>query len=297
MFVLITGGAGVVGRSLCREFLSQGHQVRVLVLPNDPGVSFLPSEVEIFYGDVSKKETMEGAFQNIDFVCHLAAVLISKNKEDFHRVNYKGTENILELSQKAQVKKIIFISSISVIYPIRTPYAESKYKSEQLIKNSKIPYVILRPTLVVEKTGGVEYQMFVRYVRRMPILFLPRKGLSLKRPVRTADLVKGIVLASLSDKAINQTYALGGADVLSLAQMAKGILKNEGKHKPIVSIPWFLCRWFAFLKSFFGASGVSPEQALAGFRYDAAPSIEEARIDFGYKPQSVFDLKKEESSI
>ena len=152
--------------------------------------------------------------------------------------------------------------------------------------------MILRPTLVVEDHGGVEYQMFVRYVRRMPIVFLPGGGLCLKRPVRTCDLVKGIVLASLRDSAINHTYALGGAEILSLRQMAENLLKINGKKKPIIAIPWFLCRWFSFLRSFFGASGVSPEQALAGFRYDAAPSIEEAKIDFGYRPQSIFNLKK-----
>lgn len=292
MLVLITGGAGVVGRSLCAEFLSQGHQVRVIVLANDPGVSFLPSEVMVFYGDVSRKETIEAAFENVDLVCHLAAILISKNPEDYHRVNYLGTTRVIELSQKAKVKKLVFISSISVTYPIRTPYAESKYKAEECVKNSNLPYVILRPTLVVEDHGGVEYQMFVRYVRKMPIVFLPGGGMCLKRPVRTSDLVKGIVSASLSNTAINHTYALGGADVLSLRQMAENLLKINGKKKPIISIPWFLCRWFSFLKSIFGASGVSPEQALAGFRYDAAPSIEEAKIDFGYKPRPVFDLKK-----
>lgn len=292
MLVLITGGAGVVGRSLCAEFLSQGHQVRVIVLANDPGVSFLPSEVMVFYGDVSRKETIEAAFENVDLVCHLAAILISKNPEDYHRVNYLGTTRVIELSQKAKVKKLVFISSISVTYPIRTPYAESKYKAEECVKNSNLPYVILRPTLVVEDHGGVEYQMFVRYVRKMPIVFLPGGGMCLKRPVRTSDLVKGIVSASLSNTAINHTYALGGAEVLSLRQMAENLLKINGKKKPIISIPWFLCRWLSFLKSIFGASGVSPEQALAGFRYDAAPSIEEAKIDFGYKPRPVFDLKK-----
>lgn len=292
MLVLITGGAGVVGRSLCAEFLSQGHQVRVIVLANDPGVSFLPSEVMVFYGDVSRKETIEAAFENVDLVCHLAAILISKNPEDYHRVNYLGTTRVIELSQKAKVKKLVFISSISVTYPIRTPYAESKYKAEECVKNSNLPYVILRPTLVVEDHGGVEYQMFVRYVRKMPIVFLPGGGMCLKRPVRTPDLVKGIVSASLSNTAINHTYALGGAEVLSLRQMAENLLKINGKKKPIISIPWFLCRWLSFLKSIFGASGVSPEQALAGFQYDAAPSIEEAKIDFGYKPRPVFDLKK-----
>lgn len=275
-----------MGRSLCHEFLSQGHRVRVLVLPYDPGVSKLPAEVDVFYGDVTQKETLKSAFIEVDIVCHLAAVLISKKTIEFERVNRNGTLSVLETAKETGVKKIVFISSISVTYPIRTPYAESKWEAELLVQGSGIPYVILRPTLVVEQTGGVEYQMLVRYVRRMPIVFLPGGGLVLKRPVATADLVKGIVLATFSPKAINRIYALGGAEVFSLYQMVQGILKQEGRRKAIVSVPWFACRTFAFLRFLVGASGVLPVQALAGFRYDAAPSIEAAQVDFAYAPKS-----------
>lgn len=287
MLILITGGAGVVGRSLCHEFILQGHKVRVLVLPGDPGVFLLPPEVSLFYGDVTQKETLKTAFLDVDIVCHLAAVLISKKTEDFDRVNRGGTLSVLEMAKATGVKKIVFISSISVSYPKRTPYAQSKWDAELLVQGSGIPYVILRPTLVVEKTGGVEYQMLVRYVRRMPVIFLPGGGLSLKRPVATADLVKGIVLATFHSKALNRIYALGGADVFSLSQMARGILKQEGKRKAIIAVPWFICHAFAFLRMFFLASGVSPEQALAGFRYDAAPSIEAAQADFDYAPSPI----------
>ena len=60
--ILITGGAGVVGRSLCRDFLARGKTVRVLTLPGDFSARELPPEVEVFYGDVTRPETLASAF-------------------------------------------------------------------------------------------------------------------------------------------------------------------------------------------------------------------------------------------
>ena len=56
MIALVTGGAGVVGKALCRELLARDVCVRVLVLPGDTQAGFLPRGVEVFYGDVSDYE-------------------------------------------------------------------------------------------------------------------------------------------------------------------------------------------------------------------------------------------------
>ena len=85
--ILITGGAGVVGRKLCAAFLSRGLSVRVLTLPGDKGIQNLPKEVEVFEGDVTKPETLTRAFENVKTVCHLAAIILSKRKENFERIN------------------------------------------------------------------------------------------------------------------------------------------------------------------------------------------------------------------
>ncbi len=97
-------------------------------------------------------------------------------------------------------------------------------------------------------------------------------------------MVKGIVsLASLSDSAINHTYALGGAEILSLRQMKENSLKlmERKSHLGFNSLV-FMPLVFFFKVFLWVLLGVSPEMLLlVGFRYDAAPSIEEAKIDLG----------------
>lgn len=286
--ILITGGAGIVGARLSKRFLAMGHSVRVLTLPGQGESRRLPGEVEIFYGDIRQPDSLLAAFQNVDTVCHLAAVILARKKENFEKINLEGTRNVLLAAKSAGVKRFLFVSSISVTYPDLTDYGFSKLRAESLVQDMGIPFTIVRPTLVVEKTGGAEYMLFVKYLEKMPLVFLPGKGKCLKRPVRTEDLVEGIALAATSPAAVGKTYALAGSKVLSLFDMAKISMERGGIQKKIHGVPLWLCHFLALLKQFLLPGSVSAKQALAGFRYDAAPEIADAEKDLGYRPGSPF---------
>lgn len=291
MLALVTGGAGVVGKALCRELLAQNVCVRVLTLPGDTLASALPSEVEVCYGDVTKPETLKSAFDGVDVVYHLAAILLSTKPGAFDYVNFQGTKNVVDASLEAGVKRLLYVSSISVTYPVLTEYGQSKLKGETYVKAAGargLNWTIVRPTLVIGDGGGIEFNMYAAYVSRFPVYFLPGGGRSLKRPVRSVDLVKGIVSAGLSEKSVGKTYALAGSTPISMAQMAKAVLRDAGKNHLMIPIPWWIARRIAVLKSWIGGRPVTAEQALAGFLYDAVPEIEDASRDLGYNPGNPF---------
>lgn len=289
MIALLTGGAGVVGKALCRELLARGVCVRVLTLPGDSLAKSLPSEVDVRYGDVTDLDSIRGAFEGVDVVYHLAAILLSTKRGAFEHVNTEGTRNVLTASELAGVRRFLYVSSISVTYPVLTPYGESKKKGEDLVLASGLDWTIVRPTLVIGDGGGVEYNMFRDYVKMFPVYFMPGGGKCLKRPVRSVDLVKGIAVAGLEPKAVGRTYALAGSTIMTMAEMAKFVLKEAGMRHLMIPLPWWISRKLAVLKNWIGGERVSAEQALAGFLYDAAPSIEEAGCDLDYHPGCPFE--------
>lgn len=289
MRALITGGAGVVGKALCRELLARGVCVRVLTLPSDSMASSrVPSEVEIAYGDVTDYNSIRKAFDGVDVVFHLAAILLSTKLGEFERINTQGTRNVISACQDSGVHRLLYVSSISVTYPVLTPYGKSKLEGEACVKDSGLDWTIVRPTLVIGDGGGIEYNMYAQYVSKFPIYFLPGGGRAVKRPVRSVDLVQGIAVAGLKDSAIGETYALAGPESMTMAEMAKHILLERGQRHVMLPLPWFISRRLAVLKSWIGGERVSAEQALAGFLYDANPSIENAEKDLGYRPKSPF---------
>lgn len=290
MLALVTGGAGVVGKALCRELLSRGVCVRVLTLPGDTLASTLPPEVQVFFGDVTKPETLKEAFDGVDVVYHLAAILLSTRKGSFDRINAGGTQNVVNAAVAAGVKRLLYVSSISVTYPVLTEYGQSKLKGESFVKEAGekhgLQWTIVRPTLVIGDGGGIEFNMFSSYVKRFPVYFLPGGGKCLKRPVRSVDLVQGIASAGLSEKAVGKTYALAGSKSMTMAEMACAILRQNNMRHLMISVPWWISRRLAVLKSWIGGKPVTAEQALAGFLYDANPSIDAAFSDLDYQPSA-----------
>jgi dTDP-L-rhamnose 4-epimerase len=128
MRVLITGGAGFIGSHLVDRFLSEGFQVRVLD-SLDPKIhpegfpTDLPEGVEFIKGDVTNRDELLTALQNVDIVSHQAAYQdYMPDFSKFLHVNAVGTALIYELivEQKLKVKKVIVASSQAV-------YGEGQY--------------------------------------------------------------------------------------------------------------------------------------------------------------------------
>jgi dihydroflavonol-4-reductase len=116
---LLTGATGNLGSNICRALITRGETVRALV--RNPGAAHMHQEVEISSGDVLDVPSLERFFQvdeDIDiFVIHCASVvtLDPNYNQIVHDVNITGTQNIIDLCVKHQVKKLVYISSTGAI--------------------------------------------------------------------------------------------------------------------------------------------------------------------------------------
>ena len=56
---LVTGAAGFLGGTVCRQLIDQGKKVRAFILPNDPARKYVPDEAEIVEGDLTSMESLQ----------------------------------------------------------------------------------------------------------------------------------------------------------------------------------------------------------------------------------------------
>ena len=56
---LVTGAAGFLGGTVCRQLIDEGRKVRAFILPNDPARKFVPEEAEIVEGDLTDLESLK----------------------------------------------------------------------------------------------------------------------------------------------------------------------------------------------------------------------------------------------
>lgn len=114
---LITGGAGHVGTAVASVLADMGERVRILALPNEKN---LPGNgIEVFYGDVCDKQSMEEFFSCGDdmYVIHCAGIVSISSKYDsrVYNVNVGGTKNVVEMCIEHHVKKLVHVSSVHAI--------------------------------------------------------------------------------------------------------------------------------------------------------------------------------------
>ena len=147
--ILITGSTGFVGRNLINK-IPDKEKVKCLVRKSS-NIKFLKEhDVQLIYGDITDKKSMDNALKDTDIVIHLAA-LINGTKKQFYNVNVEGTRNLIALCRKNKVKRIIALSSMAATRKHLDNYGKSKKESEDLIKDSGLNYTIFRPTMIYGK--------------------------------------------------------------------------------------------------------------------------------------------------
>jgi nucleoside-diphosphate-sugar epimerase len=187
--LFVTGSTGFVGKHFLRELFATCPDVSVYALARpdtierislsddildvygDPRLTFVP-------GDVTNPDVVMDGFllpQKIDEFWHIAGVtdFNEEKRQRIFSINVDGARNVLNLADRIKPGRFFHISTAYVagihndiayedeLLPnpvFRNPYEESKYCSENMVRNSTIPWTILRPSIVMghSETGEVE---------------------------------------------------------------------------------------------------------------------------------------------
>lgn len=119
---LVTGAAGFLGGTICRQLVERGEKVRAFVLPNDRAMKFVPKETEIVEGDLCDMESLQRFFAVPEgtetIVLHIASIVTVN--PDYNQkvmdVNVGGTKNIINLClEHKECKKLVYCSSTGAI--------------------------------------------------------------------------------------------------------------------------------------------------------------------------------------
>ena len=112
--VLVTGGAGFLGRHVCSQLHEAGHTVTCL----DTSVwTDAPTGIQVIQGSILDAGDLRQALDGKDTVVHLAAnaQLWAKHPEIFDRLNHQGTVKVLEAAKNAGIRRVVAASSLVIL--------------------------------------------------------------------------------------------------------------------------------------------------------------------------------------
>lgn len=243
MRVAITGAAGFVGRNVIAALLdAAAGDVRALVRDRSHAARELPSGLDVREVDVTRPETLRGAFADVDAVVHTVAIPTERHGS-FERVNAEGTRAVVREAERAGVARIVHLSAIGASPESPYPFLRTKGAGQTAVEASPIPSVVLRPSILFGP--GDDFFPRLRFALRFPIVPLPGGGTARFQPLHVADLALAVRAALAGSVA--GTYEVGGPDPVSYRQLLAEAMRAYGVRRPTMPLPVPLMKPAAFL--------------------------------------------------
>ncbi len=262
MRILVTGGAGFIGKHLTKFLIEKGNTVTIFddfSNSEKDSVDFLVNMgAKIIEGDITNLEDIINAANEHDIVVHLAAKIsveesIKNPSETFH-INVGGTINVLVACEKNHVKKLIVASSAAVYGeglpdvkltedsktdPI-SPYGKSKLMMEheinEFITKHNINCIILRFFNIYGVGQSPEYAgVITKFMKRIAAnkpLEIFGDGMQTRDFVSIKDVIDSIYDGIENGK--NGTYNIAGGKTITVKELAEFMISSSGKDSEII---------------------------------------------------------------
>ncbi|WP_315819900.1 NAD-dependent epimerase/dehydratase family protein [Paraflavitalea speifideaquila] len=269
--VLITGANGFLGINLAREFFKLGYFIKIFVRPGADLRGPARQPVEISYGRIDHPEQVSQAVQGCNIVIHAASITDQWGIgfEEYERINFKGTRNIVEACLLHRVEKLIHVSTANTIEPgtkkqpatelngfslfkansgyINTKYLAQQYVLEQ-VQARHLPAIVVNPTFIIgphdlKPSSG----KLLLYGLNKKLLLYPPGG---KNFVYVQDVCQGIINALAIGKT-GSCYLLAGHN-LTYGEFFR-LLNTISKARPVmIQIPALLLKLAGMMGSLKG---------------------------------------------
>jgi NADH dehydrogenase len=236
--VLVTGGTGFVGPYVVHELRSRDVPVRALVRAASRGTRLANWGAELAVGDVTDPASLRIACEGVDAVVNLVAIIRGR-PQDFERVMAEGTRNLVAAAQAARVRRFVLSSALGLDERTKdaVPYFAAKWAMEAAVREAGLEYVILRPSFVFGRDGGV-LPTFVRLARFSPVTPIIGPGTQRLQPIWVEDLAQYYAHALTDPAAANRTFELGGPDAVTWNQFWQRLKRVLGVRRPSVHVPF-----------------------------------------------------------
>jgi NADH dehydrogenase len=230
MNIFIAGGTGFVGEHLVKELLKEGHSVRILVHSR----SSQQSTVEHITGDISRRESFEDGLKGCDAVINLIGIIreFPSRGITFERLHVQATANLVTAATGAGIRRYLQMSSLGSRPNAISAYHQTKWRAEEIVRNSRLEWTIFRPSLIFGPHDAF-INMLAAQLRLAPIMPVIGSGRYRLQPIHGDDVARCFVRALSMPETIGQTYELCGADRLSYEELLDAIAQVLGRPRPL----------------------------------------------------------------
>jgi NADH dehydrogenase len=246
MIVAVTGGTGFVGRHVVDTLLRREHDVRLLVRdPTRHGWLADRPGIQVVHGSLEDVSALQQLVAGVGALVHLVGIIVETGRQTYQRVHVEDTRQLLAAARDAGVARFVHMSSLGARSDAdATAYHRTKAAAEELVRDSGLSHVILRPSLIAA-AGNDVLKMLVNMLRMSPVVPVIGNGLYQLQPVAADDVADAFVTA-VENPAIAGTFDIAGPQPLTYHEVLDQLEDALGVRRRRVAVPVSIVRFSAY---------------------------------------------------
>ena len=237
MTVAVVGATGFVGSHVVPRLAGAGHRV-IAVSRNGTRRREWGPDVQARAADVATGRGLAAALDGAEAVVHLVAIPRETRGRRFEQVNVRGTGRVVEASMAAGVRRFVHLSAMGVTDDPKLAYLSSKWRGEQLVRDSSLEWVIMRPSLLFGPGDG--FFSLVRTTLKWwspGVVAIPGRGDARFQPLAAADLAIGVEKAVVEPERRGAIYELGGPAHITYREIVDEVMRVTGMKRLKLPMP------------------------------------------------------------
>ena len=235
--ILILGGSGFLGRSLCEQ-LTRRYPEAMLVVPtrraaHAGGLRTLPA-VQILQADVHDPAALAALARGCDAAVNLVAILHGR-PADFAAAHVRLPEALALALRGAGVRRLVHVSALGVAADAPSEYLRSKAAGEAALQASGLAVTLLRPSVIFGANDRL-LNLFAQLQRISPVLPLAASEARFQ-PVWVEDVAAAIVKTLDDPATAGRIYECAGPDVMTLSDLVRLAGRLAGCERMQIALP------------------------------------------------------------
>ena len=287
MKIAITGGTGFVGRHVARALVVEGHEL-VLVSRGqdrtDPDIRQLP-RTRFDFGGLDDVDKLAQSFAGCEAVVHCAGINRELGEQTYRRVHIEGTRNATVAAYRAGVRKIVLISFLRARPNCGSPYHESKWAEEELVRGSGLDYTVLKCGVIYGRGDHMLDHLSHAFYTFPLFAFVGFKDKPI-RPNAVEDVARIVKAVVLENALTRQTVAVVGPEELTLREAVCRVARVVGRRPLMFPMPvWFhyVLGWFVQRLMTVPLVSVAQVRMLAEGLAESAPTCDPMPVELAPK--------------
>ncbi len=234
--VLVTGVTGYIGGRLVSQLLKAGYRVRVLVRGSSSRLQNRDwfDHVEVAVGDVLEPQSLNEALRDVDAAYYLIHSMSGHDK--FSQRDKEAAHNFARAAEEENVAQIIYLGGLGDPEANLSEHLRSRQETGASLRQFAVPVTEFRAGMVVG-SGSLSFEMLRHLTERLPAMIAPRWVYSKTQPIAVRDVLNYLSSALETPASKGKIIEIGGASVLTNAEMMKTYARLRGLHRLIVPVP------------------------------------------------------------